>query len=171
MDYRARDAKESTIGTQSLDILYPLPPAGTLFPPGLASEGGSARALLRALRHNHEHHHAYINPKWFHKYASSPLTSNTLRLLVPYFITSHAAHHMLAIYPLGCSARCVERAYKAHDNLTPAYESPEPITDANLVEHLGKERFKQFHTTISCRRSSTLTGSMQHMLRISRATS
>ncbi|KAH9994340.1 hypothetical protein BJV74DRAFT_915329 [Russula compacta] len=120
MDYHAPDAKESAIGAPSLDILFPPPIPRTLLPPGLASESSPARALLRVLRHNHEHHHAYIDSKWFH---------------------NHAAHHMLAIYALGCSAQRIERAYQAHNNLTPAYESPAPITDANFVEHLGKERF------------------------------
>ncbi|KAI0300669.1 hypothetical protein B0F90DRAFT_1668214 [Multifurca ochricompacta] len=113
----------------SLDKLYPLPSKGVplvLLPPAVtpvnptSSDTAAARVLQRVLRHNREHHHAYIKNKWFH---------------------NHAAHHMVAIFALGASSQLIERAYGAYDNLTPAYESPESITDSNFVEHLGKERF------------------------------
>lgn len=44
---------------------------------------------------------------------------------------------MLAIYGLGASPEIIEDAYKTHDYLKPAYDSPEPITEKNFIEHLG----------------------------------
>jgi len=48
---------------------------------------------------------------------------------------------MLAIYGLGASPDIIADAYKRHDYLKPAFDSPEPITDKNFTEHLGDERY------------------------------
>ncbi|KAI0285700.1 hypothetical protein BC826DRAFT_1050740 [Russula brevipes] len=111
MDSCLPDGEES-IAQSPLDIMYPLPSTGTPLLLRPVSEGSASRTLLRVLRHNHEHHHAYIKSKWFEKYA--PRRASDAR-----------------IYGLGASAQHIERAYQAHDDLTPAYESPEPITDVN----------------------------------------
>jgi hypothetical protein len=47
---------------------------------------------------------------------------------------------MLAIYALGASPQIIEDAYKTHDYLKPAFDSPEPITDKNFTEHLGNAK-------------------------------
>ena len=52
-------------------------------------------------------------------------------------MSSHAAHHILAIYSLGASPEIIEEAYKTHGHLKPLFKSPEPITNTNFIEHLG----------------------------------
>lgn len=47
----------------------------------------------------------------------------------------------MAIYGLGASPDIIADAYKSHDYLKPAFDSPEPITDKNFVEHLGDARY------------------------------
>jgi hypothetical protein len=70
--------------------------------------------------HNRENNHIFFNDKGYH---------------------NHAAHHILAIYGLGASPDIIADAYKRHDYLKPAFDSPEPITDENFVEHLGDARY------------------------------
>ncbi|KAI9447320.1 hypothetical protein F5148DRAFT_1292298 [Russula earlei] len=102
-----------------LDRLYPVPPSsGVVALPGPTE--ASSRALLGVLRHNRENHHIFFGDRGFH---------------------NHATHHTLAIYGLGASPQIIEDAYKTHDYLIPAFESPEPITDKNLTEHLGDARY------------------------------
>ncbi|KAI0262052.1 hypothetical protein BC834DRAFT_892812 [Gloeopeniophorella convolvens] len=104
----------------SLDRLYPTISSPVQDIHGVRnSDDENAQVLLRTLRHNHQHHHAFIGNRWFH---------------------NHAAHHVLAIYALGASPQRIEEAYRAQSSLTPTISSPESITDANFVEHLGKER-------------------------------
>lgn len=48
---------------------------------------------------------------------------------------------MIAIYGLGASPDIIADAYKTHDYLLPAFDSPEPITDKNFSEHLGDAQY------------------------------
>jgi len=112
-------ASRSGEDSELLERLYPVPlSTGVVALPGITS--ASSSALLSVLKHNRESHHIFFNDKGYH---------------------NHATHHVLAIYGLGASPEIIEDAYKTHDYLLPAFDSPESITDQNFSEHLGDGRY------------------------------
>ena len=55
-------------------------------------------------------------------------------------VSSHASHHLLAIYQLGANGPLIEAAYKEHTTYQrKQFDSPGSITEANFHEHLGEE--------------------------------
>ena len=54
---------------------------------------------------------------------------------------SHITHRALAIYALGGPAAIIRDNYERDGRIQrPAFESPEPITEENFVDHLGDEK-------------------------------
>ncbi|KAG2346149.1 hypothetical protein BDR05DRAFT_878666 [Suillus weaverae] len=109
------------------DVLPPLfqtpqPPLASICPqrwPGINAE--STKMLLKVLEDNHSRWHIFFNYKGFH---------------------NHAAHHLLAIWAMGASAKIIFSAYETHCVYQrPAFDSPSRITRHNFNEHLGDERF------------------------------
>ncbi|KIK43252.1 hypothetical protein CY34DRAFT_11849 [Suillus luteus UH-Slu-Lm8-n1] len=109
------------------DVLPPLfqtpqQPLASICPqhwPGIDAE--STDMLLKVLEDNHSRWHIFFNYKRFH---------------------NHAAHHLLAIWAMGASAKIIFSAYETHcEYQRPAFDSPSRITRHNLFEHLGDERF------------------------------
>ncbi|KAG1764884.1 hypothetical protein EV702DRAFT_1204809 [Suillus placidus] len=109
------------------DVLPPLfqtpqPPLASICPqrwPGIDAE--STKMLLKVLEDNHSRWHIFFNYKGFH---------------------NHAAHHLLAIWAMGASAKIIFSAYETHCVYQrPAFDSPSRITRHNFNEHLGDERF------------------------------
>ncbi|KAG1764460.1 hypothetical protein EDD22DRAFT_951709 [Suillus occidentalis] len=109
------------------DVLPPLfqtpqQPLASICPqhwPGIDAE--STDMLLKVLEDNHSRWHIFFNYKGFH---------------------NHAAHHLLAIWAMGASAKIIFSAYETHcEYQRPAFDSPSRITRHNLFEHLGDERF------------------------------
>jgi hypothetical protein len=121
--------------TDFLETLYPVPLSTGITPfPGHTSE--SARALLGVLKHNYQTHHNFFNELGYHKYVHSSHS----RYNGPKS-SSHATHHVLALYTLGASPEIIEDAYKtAHDYLLPVIKTPGPITENNFGEHLADQR-------------------------------
>ncbi|KAI0262049.1 hypothetical protein BC834DRAFT_892792 [Gloeopeniophorella convolvens] len=112
-------ASQSKEDRDLLDKLYPFPPfTGAVSLPGPNDKG--AHTLLDVLRHNREHNHIFFNDKGFH---------------------NHSTHHVLTIYGLGASPEIIADAYKTHDYLKPAFDSPESITDKNFSDHLGDAKY------------------------------
>ncbi|KAG2072551.1 hypothetical protein BDR04DRAFT_1074096 [Suillus decipiens] len=100
----------------------PQPPLDPICPqrwPGINPE--STKMLLKVLKDNHSRWHIFFNYKGFH---------------------NHAAHHLLAIWAMGASAKIIFSAYESHCVYQrPAFDSPSRITHHNFNEHLGDERF------------------------------
>ena len=54
---------------------------------------------------------------------------------------SHITHRALAIYALGGPAAIIRDNYERDGRIQrPVFESPEPITEENFVDHLGDEK-------------------------------
>lgn len=57
-------------------------------------------------------------------------------------ISSHATHHLYAIYTLGAPGDVLRAALESHAVYQrPAFASPEEITDSNWKEHFGDEQY------------------------------
>ena len=55
---------------------------------------------------------------------------------------SHITHRALAIYALGGPGAIIRDYYERDADIQrPAFESPEPITEENFVDHLGDEKY------------------------------
>ena len=55
--------------------------------------------------------------------------------------TSHASHHLLAIYAMGAKSETIKAAYETHVVYQkPAFGSPDGIDQSNWKEHLGDEQ-------------------------------
>ena len=64
-------------------------------------------------------------------------------------MTSHAAHHLLAIYALGASAPIIDAAYQTHVEFQrPAIPSPGVITIKNFQDFLGQQECVSNHTCL-----------------------
>ncbi|KIJ13025.1 hypothetical protein PAXINDRAFT_170906 [Paxillus involutus ATCC 200175] len=120
----------SSTGITYEQELFPAPslPPSAFSPqrlPGASLE--SLAALQHVLKDNHRRHHIFLNHTRFH---------------------NHSTHRALAIYALGGSASLIKGYYEEDGkNQRPAFESPEPITEENFVEHLGDENFYQSYVT------------------------
>ena len=56
--------------------------------------------------------------------------------------SSHATHHLYAIYAMGADRKLLNEAYQTHVVYQrPAFESPGSIDDGNWKDHLGDERY------------------------------
>ncbi|KAG1869215.1 hypothetical protein C8R48DRAFT_597975 [Suillus tomentosus] len=113
---------ESKHSMSPLLFQTPQPPLSSTCPqrwPGIDAE--STKVLLKVLEDNHSRWHIFFNYKGFH---------------------NHAAHHLLAIWAMGASAKIIFSAYETHCVYQrPAFDSPSRITRHNFNEHLGDERF------------------------------
>lgn len=113
---------ESKHSVSPLLFQTPQPPLSSTCPqrwPGIDAE--STKMLLKVLEDNHSRWHIFFNYKGFH---------------------NHAAHHLLAIWAMGASAKIIFSAYETHCVYQrPAFDSPSRITRHNFNEHLGDERF------------------------------
>ncbi|KAG6377856.1 hypothetical protein JVT61DRAFT_14637 [Boletus reticuloceps] len=115
---------------QKLDELFPAPshPPSLLSPQRLPGSTPESLAVLQnVLRDNHQRYHIFWNNTRFH---------------------NHVTHRALAIYALGGPATII-RDYYERDGQTqrPAFESPEPITEENFVDHLEDENYYQAYVT------------------------
>ncbi|KAF9219897.1 hypothetical protein BS17DRAFT_788621 [Gyrodon lividus] len=123
-------SSNGTTYQQKLDTLFPAPslPPSTFSPqrlPGSSLE--SLAALQHVLKDNHERYHIFFNHTRFH---------------------NHITHRALAIYALGGSASLIKDYYEQDGkNQRPAFESLEPITEENFIEHLADENFYQGYVT------------------------
>ncbi|KAG2048627.1 hypothetical protein BDR06DRAFT_895223 [Suillus hirtellus] len=113
---------ESKHSVSPLLFQTPQPPLSSICPQrwsGIDAE--STKMLLKVLEDNHSRWHIFFNYKRFH---------------------NHAAHHILAIWAMGASAKIIFSAYETHCVYQrPAFDSPSRITRHNFNEHLGDERF------------------------------
>ncbi|CAE6468221.1 unnamed protein product [Rhizoctonia solani] len=81
----------------------------------------STATLRRLLIENHKRFHIFFNEKGFH---------------------NHLSHHLFAAYGIGAPGHVLQAAFDEHaEYQRPSYKSPEPITQENWTEHLGKEDF------------------------------
>ena len=125
---------------QKLDELFPAPslPPSQLSPqrtPGANLE--SLAALQDVLKDNHQRYHIFFNNTQFHKYVRPRYLLN----IINNHLVSHITHRALAIYVLGGPATIIRDYYKRDGQIQrPAFESPEPITEQNFVDHLGDEK-------------------------------
>ncbi|KZT67499.1 hypothetical protein DAEQUDRAFT_673054 [Daedalea quercina L-15889] len=106
--------------------LFPLPsPPPSLCPqrfPGVSHE--SSTTLVKLLKDNHVRWHMYFNDRQFHNH------------------DSHVAHLLLAMYQIGATPKLLEAGYRNDCTFQcPAYASPSAITDDNLYDHIGDERY------------------------------
>ncbi|TFK19240.1 hypothetical protein FA15DRAFT_674620 [Coprinopsis marcescibilis] len=112
------------MAAEPLEFLFPVPspPPSRLAPPhwpGVSPE--STKALLTALKDNHERWHIFINEKHFH---------------------NHAPHRSLALWALGADGKVITAGYKNDCGYEkPTIPPPDKITKENFTEHLGDERF------------------------------
>ncbi|KAI0312661.1 hypothetical protein OF83DRAFT_1086870 [Amylostereum chailletii] len=105
--------------TKYLDKLFGSPlTSSVLSLPGATDE--SSTVLIELLKHNFLHHHAFFNDKGFH---------------------NHVMDHLFAAFAMGASPELLKKIYSSHDYQRPVYASPEPITDANFLEHVGDEDY------------------------------
>ncbi|KAI6013237.1 hypothetical protein EDC04DRAFT_2759433 [Pisolithus marmoratus] len=109
-----------------LDSLFPVPalPPSPLSPqrlPGTSVE--SVAALQDVLKDNHKRWHIFFNHRGFH---------------------NHITHRALALYALGASGTSIRTLYDLdRQKQRPAIDTPEAITRANFVDHLGDENYYQ----------------------------
>lgn len=111
--------------TTPLDALFPVPSGsvGKLVPRGIlgGATAEAIRAVTGSLKDDYEKSHVFVNDKGFH---------------------NHTAHYVLALYGLGANEELIRSMYayetaKQRKVISP----PMPITNENLVEHLGDENF------------------------------
>ncbi|KAI6030051.1 hypothetical protein EDC04DRAFT_2714191 [Pisolithus marmoratus] len=113
-----------------LDSLFPVPalPPSPLSPqrlPGTSVE--STAALQDVLKDNHKRWHIFFNHRRFH---------------------NHITHRALALYALGASGTSIRTLYDLdRQTQRPAIDTPEAITRANFVDHLGDENYYQGYIT------------------------
>ncbi|KAG6328963.1 hypothetical protein ID866_10126 [Astraeus odoratus] len=111
---------------RDLDALFPNPtfPPSAISPqrlPGTNFE--SVAALRHVLKDNHKRWHIFLNHIKFH---------------------NHITHHALAIYAMGGSGTLIRTLYEQDTEAQrPAIVSPEVITPANFITHLGDENYYQ----------------------------
>ncbi|VDC05665.1 unnamed protein product [Peniophora sp. CBMAI 1063] len=101
---------------------------GNLFMPGASA--ASAAVLVENLKHNYLHNNIFFKGVLFH---------------------NHSMDHTLAVYALGGSPEAVAEVYKSHNYNEPILPSPEPITDANVLEHLGDAKFYNAYVIYFCK--------------------
>ncbi|TFK60286.1 hypothetical protein BDN72DRAFT_872922 [Pluteus cervinus] len=104
--------------------LFPVPShsASRLAPqvwPGTTPK--STSSLLAALEDNYKRWHCFFNDNGFH---------------------NHTSHWLLAIWALGANEEIIDAAYKLNCAYQrPAFESPQAITEENVYDHLGDEKY------------------------------
>ncbi|KIN98822.1 hypothetical protein M404DRAFT_156599 [Pisolithus tinctorius Marx 270] len=124
------DDHRSIIDERYLDSLFPVPtlPPSSLSPqrfPGTSVE--SVAALQDVLKDNHKRWHIFFNHRKFH---------------------NHINHRALALYALGASGTSIRKFYDLDcKKQRPAIETPEAITTANFVDHLGDEKYYKGYAT------------------------